>query len=167
MQTVLQLLNRSYSKAQIKSAFTELNQNQIDAGIDILNDVMWQLDADGYNIGWSDVSDSSENVPAPDWMLGFIKAVVAKKLRAEAGMVRLPDLDEEIISGIDVIAKRKIRVPKIKYPNILPRGGSSSRWEDKYFENDAPGILTQSGYLRDENNNKIYKDTPSSGNTNG
>jgi hypothetical protein len=164
MQTILQLLNRSYRKAKIKSKYEDLDQTQIDDGISELNEMMWELEASGLPIGWSDISESTETVPAPDWMLGMITNGLAIRLGNDDGI----QLDQRLIgmyeSGLNAAYKRLVPVPKIQYPSILPTGGSTDRYRrSTYFNNpNANSLVGQGGFIRDEDGDSLNSDSQDS-----
>lgn len=160
MQTVLTLLNRSYRKAKIKSKYVELEQIQQDDGISELNQMMWELEADGLPIGWSDVSSVSEPVPAPDWMLGMITNGLAIRLGNDEGIALDPRLVGMYEQGLRTAQKILIPIPRLRFPSILPTGGSRNRYQSSTYFNEPneDSLVGQGGFIRNDAGNVINSD---------
>lgn len=152
MKSVLQLLNQAYTKIQVKSKYTDLDDDQKQEGIDELNQMMWEHDASGLPVNWSDVSEVTETVPEPDWMFSMMANGLAIRLAPNYGVQIDPRIIGMYKAGLDAAMKRLVPIPKLLYPNILPTGRSRHRYHNHiYFQNPNENALVgQGGYLRDE-----------------
>jgi hypothetical protein len=136
MKTVLQLLNQAYTKIQVKSKYEDLSDDQKQEGIDELNQMMWEHDASGLPVNWSDVETADETVPEPDWMFSMMANGLAIRLAPNYGVQIDPRIIGMYEAGLDATYKRLVPIPKLLYPNILPTGRSLSCLLD------ALGIVT-------------------------
>ncbi len=157
MQTVQRLLDRAYEKIQVKSQYEELSDDLVQNGIDELNEMMWELDADGVSVGWRDVSSADENLPVADWLHGMILNGLAIQLAPDFGYTIDPRVIAAYENGLQVAYKNLVPIPTVFYPDILPTGGSRVRWNrDRFFYNtNRNSNFGQGGYARDEDNDII------------
>lgn len=152
MKTVLQLLNQAYTKIQVKSKYEDLSDDQKQEGIDELNQMMWEHDASGLPVNWSDVSDVTETVPEPDWMFSMMANGLAIRLAPNYGVQIDPRVIGMYEAGLDATYKRLVPIPKLLYPNILPTGRSRHRYHNYiYFQDpNRHALIGQGGYIRNE-----------------
>ena len=171
MKTVLQVVNRAYSKIQVKQPNISLTDQEVDDAISELNAMMWEHDADGLHVGWADISSSSDQV-GPDWMTTLLENGLAVRMAPEFGVQINPTVIAMYESALRVAEKVLVDVANIPFPNILPtgQGEGTYRLRYNYFTDFTEGALYDEtgGYITDEEGAKINTeiDFSNSGDTN-
>jgi hypothetical protein len=127
MQTVLRTLERGYSKISVKEAGIDLSDEEKSDGISEMNAMMWEHDADGLGVGWSDISSVNDVLPVPDWAISFVENGFAIRMAPEFGRPIDPSLIAMYEQALRVVQKNNVVIPDICYPNILPVGGDRTR----------------------------------------
>lgn len=159
MKTALQIINRAYSKIRVKGEGQSLTSEQISDAIDELNSMVWELDADGLHIGWSDIALSSDQLSTPDWLSSLLENGLAIRMGVEFGVQIDPRIIGMYESAYSTALKRLVHVAKIPFPDTLPTGSGEPVWSDtnKYFIDENEGAIWDEtgGYLKDEEGEKL------------
>ena len=130
MATALQILNRAFSKAGIKSAEVALTATESQDGLDILNDLLASWSATGVLNDTAPVADINDTVVAPDYALGALKANVAVLLAGEYGVIVTPAMAADVTFFTNLMSTMETDLSDVPFPPTLPTGSGN---DDYYY----------------------------------
>jgi hypothetical protein len=138
MTTVAELASKSLRLILVKSAPLELTSQETDDYIQSLNDYMLALEADGIDIGYTEVSAGTDVVTVPKGAIRGIAANMAIEVAPEYGTQVSPAVVEAAREGMRVMLRICRMAITSSYPSTLPMGSGSDDWDDRaYFDQDA------------------------------
>ena len=154
--TAKQVIDKAAFKAGIKILGVDLTSAQYTDFIDSLNDMMSELDIDGYRFGYTVISAQTETVTVPDYALSFVKTRLALKLcsdnRIEPSVILVGEA--EASSKIIERFRSKEKLP-VSFPDTLPMGGSDRSsclfaedlYQDAAVDSSGDYVIDEQGFV--------------------
>lgn len=131
--TAADIISPALERIGVKSPARNLDATQASTAIRYMNDMMLSMaDLKGIQLNYTIVSNSTDEITAPDWAHGFMRAKLAILLCDEFGKDITPGLvalAEEYESGI---RRRCIRLRPTSLPDGLPTGQGNSAYSSRY-----------------------------------
>lgn len=109
MPEVNKIVSRALRLLRIIDPNESPEAEQMAGAIEALNGMMRRWEANGLSLGWSDVTDQADIVPAPDEAIDAIVFNLATKLRPEYGVPLEPDVYINADQGLGAL-RRDIKV---------------------------------------------------------
>jgi hypothetical protein len=125
------MINRAFSKAQIKAAETPLTASEISDGLDVLNDLLAHWDATGTLKGVPLMDDVNDTVNCPRYAERAIKASIAVMIAGEYNVPVTQAMAVDVTDGVGamIAAGPSINIG-IEFPDTLPVGSGN---RDDYY----------------------------------
>lgn len=127
-----------------------IEASEIQTGIRYLNRLMSRLAAQGYNLGYTEVSTVGDDVTVPSGALDGIVSNLAIALAAQFPQGGISEaLRTKAVLGMKAIRSLTIEIIPTNYPDTLPIGsgnqcgGSISR--DRFYGNPEDPIIGEAG----------------------
>jgi len=146
MATVEQIMKASLGKILVQASEAPIPSDEAQTFIFSLNQYMLALNAEGIELGYTEVSDLGDEVTIP---AGAIRGLVANMALELA-----PDFDAEVSNallkqarnGHEAMMQIGVSVPTSNYPTTLPIG--SGNYDDTFsdyhfYESDEDPILAE------------------------
>lgn len=163
MTTALTVIQKALSKIGVRSREVDLTTDEISDAIDELNDMMYEWDADGLNLGYTTVTASTDTVTTPDWSMGCIKNNLAIRLAPDFGgevtqaLIHLADM------GYETIVNRNVSLDNVDFPDTLPIGSGNTEvsvYSNIYYTtNNDDELGTGVDFLGDDIDDILLDDT--------
>lgn len=138
MQTALKVISTAFSLIKVKTAGVDLDDNEIETGIETLNDMMTEQAADGLMLGYSVIEDKNDIVTVPDWSLRAVKTNLAILLAAEFEGQVTPELVSSATQSFTAIKNRSVEIGNVAFPDTLPVGAGNRVGADQNQFNFFP-----------------------------
>lgn len=144
MATVAQVAKAALSRILVRPDEAPLEASEYQDFIFALNNYMLALDAEGVNLGYTEVSDLGDTVTVPTGALRGIIANMAIELA--------PDYNAPVSEGLLVAASAGLKTMRLigqtmrqtEYPSTLPKGsGNHSFRESGYYPDLEAEILAE------------------------
>ncbi len=131
----------------VAASESELNQDEATDFIFSMNTWMFSLDADGVNLGYTEVANLADIVTVP---LGALYGIIKNMAIISApdyGVIVKPALAAEAIAGLKVMRKiGSVMTPSI-FPSTLPIGsgneGTGAFRDNHFYVGDEESILAE------------------------
>ena len=141
MTTARKIIERAFSKAGIRAAETPLEASEISDGLDVLNDMLVSWDATNTLKGVPPVMNADDELAAPRYAIGAIKANVAILIAGEYGITVTQSMAYDASNSLSELVKASINLRGIEYPSTLPVGSGNrdefgDGYDRKYFPED-------------------------------
>lgn len=149
--TAGEIITAAYRKLRIRTSESELTSTEISDAIFELNNMMRQYETDGFYIGWTPVSATTDTITTPDWSYRFIYLGLAVLLSSEFGVQLSPVAIADFESARKAVLNMVVHAPVTSSPADMPMGAGnfgighrsqSSKFVGNEAEND---ILTGTG----------------------
>lgn len=134
MTTALKIIERGAHKAKIKTAGQPLSSEEVNDGLDVLNDIIKEWTAIGILLGVSPVYEVNTDLLEPEYSTAALKAQVGLRMSVEYGgdpSMLISDANNSY--RVMLIARPK---EKMVYPDTLPRGSGNHEWRDNYLDDE-------------------------------
>lgn len=146
------LINGALKLIGVKTSGMSLSEEQINDGIQKLNDLMFEYEAlDSIRLGYSEVTSGDDEITCPRWSMRFITYGLAIALSSDYSRPVSQAVGVEYDRSRSLVIKRLVKVGPAKYPDNLPSGAGNRNdniWgtdEDNLeFANDQ-GALNETG----------------------
>lgn len=140
----------------IKDALLEIGVQDVDeaiqpsdiqTGIRYLNRFMTELDAQGYELGYTLVNSANDDVTIPDGVISAVVTNLALRMTSQYGMQPSPSLAMAASIGMKTIGRVSITIPPSEYPDILPRGSGNATYDigDNFYPDADDLVEVESG----------------------
>lgn len=144
MATVEKIAKAALQRILVREDEAQLEASETDDFIFALNNYMLALDAEGINLGFTEVSSLADEVTVPT---GALRGIIANMAIEIA-----PDFNGKVTEGLIVAASAGLRVMRIlgqsmgatEYPSTLPMGsGNYDRYGSNYYSDLEDTILAE------------------------
>lgn len=117
---VANLISRSLRILRVINANQTPKAKDFATCIEALNSMARRWEADGISLGWSDVSNGGQDVPAPPEAMEALAFNLAVKIRSEYGTELEPDVEYEartLLAGLvsDAMIQNPLGFNKVGY----------------------------------------------------
>ena len=99
MATAQQVIDGAFDKLSLRDIETSVSGTELTNAITILNDVMEQLELDGYGLGWTTITAGSDTVTVDNGEINFVKTQLAGRLAQLNEMPISQALAEDFIAA--------------------------------------------------------------------
>lgn len=148
METVENVVNDALTELMVQQSEQQIEASEMQTAIRYLNRMMAEWDAEGYSLGYTIVTNPSDNVTVPAGAISAIVTNLALRLSAQFLDVQVPSsLIISAQAGKRAIAKIAVSVGAADYPAILPIG-SGNEWDyetNHFYPETADQALDESG----------------------
>jgi len=120
----------------VRAAETPIQPNEVQDGLESLNDMLSMWEEDGVYTGFSPLGDADDTVYFPRFAIGGIKANLAVFLAPEYNKTVTQELFDRAKSGKTSIRAALVRVGPSSYPDTLPTG-SGNRVDNLAVDGDV------------------------------
>lgn len=144
MATVEKIAKAALQRILVREDEAQLEPSETEDFIFALNNFMLALDAEGINLGFTEVSSLADEVTVPT---GALRGIIANMAIEIA-----PDFNGKVTEGLIVAASAGLRVMRIlgqsmgatEYPSTLPMGsGNYDRYGSNYYSDLEDTILAE------------------------
>jgi hypothetical protein len=125
MATAASFITRALQKAKIRTAETPIEANEMQDGLDALNDMLisWEQ---SLQLGFSPVADKDDEIRVPRFAHAAIKAELAVIFMSEYSEAPDPVLIAEAKTRKDELMVAVITIGDVEFPDTLPVGSGNS-----------------------------------------
>jgi hypothetical protein len=122
MTTARKIVERAFSKINVRAAETPLTAAEISDGLDVLNDLLEAWDASGILKGVESVQDADKDLMEPRASTWALKSNVAILLAGEYGIEVTPAIANDAVDSVNQWISGSINLQNLEYPSTLPIG---------------------------------------------
>ncbi|MCP4340358.1 MAG: hypothetical protein GY799_16065 [Desulfobulbaceae bacterium] len=123
-------MNKALRILGVKVSGVAVTDEEMDDGIEALNDMMTEMAAKGLNLGYSKVSESTDTVTSPDWANQAIKFNLALMLASEFERSVSPEAASIARQSFDYVVARAQGLGEVFFPDTLPVGAGNALYGD-------------------------------------
>lgn len=150
MATAGEVARRAFTRILVESPEdATLDAKDYSDALDTLNDYMAQREANGIRLGYTPVTNVSDQVTIPDGAILGVVTNLAIQLAPEYGGLVSPDLREQARLGLNAMRKLAKRPGSTQYPQTLPWGSgnhnSTYQRRSPYYDLAAQAFITIQG----------------------
>lgn len=136
------------SKIIVRESESDYEADEVQDTIEMMNLYAQSLSAKGLNLGYTNVSDTGDDITVPDGALMGLLANTAVRIAPMFGATVSPALIAEAKDGLNAMLQLGVPMSASAYPSTLPRGtGNDYEVYDNYhfYPGEEETILTESG----------------------
>jgi hypothetical protein len=133
MTTARVIIDRAFSKIGIRATETPLEASEIQDGLDVLNDMLAEWNANGTLKGADPVNAVGDQVQIPREAEGAVKANLAIRLAGEYERPVTQAMAFDATNSMNEFLSSSIDLDNIDYPSTLPIGSGNQRWYQDTF----------------------------------
>lgn len=140
MATAEQVAKASLQRILVQGSEAPFEADEYHDFVFALNNYMSALEAEGVDLGYTQVENLSDDVTVPPGALRGIIANVAIEVAPDYGGVVSPELVQQAVSGMKAMRKLGQSLKKTCYPSTLPVGsGNYDQYGSPFYHNHAYG----------------------------
>ena len=147
MATAGQIIESALKRILVQPSEAPIEPDEYQDGIDALNRMMLALDADGVQLGFTEVTSTASVVTTPIGALRGIIANLAIELSPDFGGQVTQELRDIAKAGLVTMRKLGTTVTASALPSTLPRGsgneGAFSPFISPFYPNQEQQILAE------------------------
>lgn len=146
MATAAQVVKASLQRILVQASEAPIEASEAQDFIFAMNNWMLALDADGVQLGYTEVSDLGDEITIPTGALRGLIANMAVEVAPDYDGTITPALAQSASSGLKVMRKLGQSMGATRYPSTLPRG-SGNEWaggcDNKFYPDLEATILAE------------------------
>lgn len=132
----------------IQASESPIEADEAQGAVLAVNNYMFELAADGVNLGFTEILDLGDEVTVPRGAINGIIKNVALQVANQYGAEISQELFMEAANGLRVMEKIAISIPSVPYPNTLPIGtGNECNTNTHFYGETEPAIESESGLI--------------------
>lgn len=162
MTTALEVINDTFDSLAIKTANTDLTDEEVSLAVRMLNRMMTSWAREGIELGFTKIADSADELTVPDWTEECIIAQLAMRV-APAFEVEVPvTLGELAFNSFYDLQVQTIHIHDAVYPGTLPLGAgntSTGATGQNFFTDSTENDLTRDNDISITDNESINLST--------
>ena len=156
METAGTLIVDSLQDLVVQAAEADLEQSEIQAALRYMNRYMFRLAAGGVNLGFTEVSSTSDPITIPIGALDGLRANLAIMLAPMFDAVITPALQMAANDGERVMYSLGATLQEMQFPDRLPIGSGNENFQFADNEHFYPD--RQNDIRSEDNQNIIAED---------
>ncbi len=125
MATAESFIKRALTKLGVRAAESPIQPEEIQDGLDLLNDMLSEWENSGVTMGFLPVENASDEVRVPRNAHSAIKANLAVRSASEYGRVVQQALALEASQSFDNLMISLSDIGDVNYPSTLPTGSGN------------------------------------------
>jgi len=151
MATAKDAIQSAARLIRVKTAGIDLTDEELDDGVELLNDLMFKWDSDNIRIGFTELTSPDDELTVPRWSLSAIKSNLSARMAPEYGKVIGIELAAQIQNDFVTLRQRVTEAFQTYFPDTLPVGSGNQinntrnqpkfftdeSWDDLYYANDS------------------------------
>lgn len=146
MTTVTQLAKASLHRILVEGADSPLEPDEYQDYMDSLNWYMAALESEGIKLGFTTVSNLSDEVTIPPGAIRGVVANMAIEVAPDYGGLVTPELVSQASKGMDAMLILGVKIIPTQMPDTLPRGaGNTQVYDSNYYDAEEYATLTMAG----------------------
>lgn len=154
METAGSLINSSLQEILVQASEAPIEPAEMQVAIKYLNRMMAAYSVAGINIGYTVVTDPSDEITVPDPAIEGMVFNLALRLCSQYDTQASQELLLNAREGKTAMYKVAVQVVPTAYPERLPRGSGNTTpgfTNDNFYSGDVDGVLTeQAGFIATE-----------------
>lgn len=117
------------------------------AAIRLLNDMMFSLDANGVNLGYTEISSLGDIVTVPPGAIRWMKLQLAVELAPKYNATITQEILMKLKSAYKAVLNLSFEGLQSAYPYTLPTGSGNdgSDYDSVFYPDEEDTILTETG----------------------
>lgn len=141
-----QLIKAILQEPLVQASEAPIEAVEAEDAIFALNNWMFEIAADGVNLGFTEVTDLADEVTVPRGAVNGIVKNVAAQIVNQFGVAVPPLLMTQAAVGLAVMTKIAVTIPDSPYPGTLPIGsGNECGLGTHFYGEDEAVIETENG----------------------
>ena len=133
MATATEIITRSLTRLGIRSAETSLQPDELQDGLDLLNDMLSNWEGAGYNLGFSPIAGLTDEVRVPRGANAAIIDSLAIMMAPEYSRPISPALAASAKLSFDNMLVANVFIGDVDMPSTLPKGsGNQCDYDDSF-----------------------------------
>jgi hypothetical protein len=151
------VVTKALQKILVAAAEQGITSSEMQIGISEMNDMMFEFDATGISLGYTEVLTPTDLITVPVGAIGGVVAQLAVRLSPYFNMPVSPGLSMAAQNGLKALYKLGLTIRPSSRPCTLPVGSgnetSGTYNNDRFYPCPEPSILTEdNGHILLENN---------------
>lgn len=142
MATAAQVLKAALQRILVQASEADLEPDEFADAIFAMNNWMLALDADGVNLGYTEVTNLSDDITIPTGALRGLIPNVAIEISPDYDGQVTPALISAAAEGLRVMEKIGVALGQSVLPSTLPRG-SGNDFEHSHHSRFFPNLETE------------------------
>lgn len=131
MSTVQDIVSRALRILRVTDVNAAPKAADMKTGIVALNSLMRRWEANGLALGWSDVANPAEDLPAPPEAEEAITFNLAMRLRTEYGTALEPDVVRYADESLAALRRDRLASSPLRLRARTPRSGTYNIYTDE------------------------------------
>ena len=141
-----QLVKAIMQEEVVQTSEADIEADEAQDVIFALNNFMFELAADGINLGYTEIENLGDDVFVPLGAFNGIVKNVAMQIAQQFSAPITPVLQAQAAHGRRIMAKIAITIPSSPYPDTLPIGaGNECGINNHFYGETSPVIETEQG----------------------
>lgn len=142
MTTAAQLITAILQEDVIQASEAPLEADETQDALFALNNYMFELAADGINLGFTEVTDLGDEITVNRGAINGVVKNVALQIAQQYGAPVTQTLLAQAANGLRVMTKLSVTLPSSPYPDTLPIGsGNECGTTNTHFYGDTDDTL--------------------------
>jgi len=152
MATAITLINDALNDLEVKSSEVDLTTNEIATGIRYLNRLLTSLAANGLQIPYKKVTNSTDETHIPDWYEDLVVTYLAIRMAPSFGITNInPGLIAAAQQAMATVQSQLVQPDETSFPSTLPCGSGNANYQTtKYFTYETNQLFIDNGENLDD-----------------
>lgn len=143
MATAAQVIKAALQRILVQSSESDLEPDEYQDAIFALNNMMLSFDADGIQLGYTEISNLGDNVTVPTGALRGVIANLAIEVAPDYNGSISPGLQLAAVEGLKVMRKLGQLIPTSYFPSSLPMGSGNGAEVSSFYPDVEAQILAE------------------------
>jgi hypothetical protein len=162
METAATLIKSALQEILVQASEAPIEADQAQDAIRYLNRMMAALQANGIDLGYTNVTSLASPITVPDGAIDGMVSNLALRLfpqYSEPGTPVDQVLFREAAEGMKILERLGVTISPTSYPSILPVGSgneSDGAWDDRFYADPSQAVLDErGGFISIETNTEL------------
>ena len=133
MATATDLITDSLVHLGIRASETALQADEIQDGLNRLNDMLAEWEEAGLLLGFSPVADVADEVRIPRGANAAVKYALAIRSAPDYGRTVSAALAENARDSLKNMLNANVFIGDVDFPATLPKGSGNHCWDDEWL----------------------------------
>lgn len=134
MATATEVITRSLTRLGIRAAETSIEASELQDGLDLLNDMLSNWEEAGYNLGFSPVSNLTDEIRIPRGANAAVIDALAIIMAPEYSRPVSPALAAAAKLSFENMLNANVFIGDVDMPSTLPRGSGNQCDYNDWFD---------------------------------
>lgn len=133
MASATKIITRALTRLGIRASETAIEPDELQDGLDLLNDMLSNWEESGYNLGFSPIAGITDEVRIPRGANAAVIDSLAIMMAPEYSRPVTPVLAATAKLSFENMIRANVFIGDVDYPSTLPRG-SGNQCDDTWFD---------------------------------